>query len=300
MEEKVLSRQKTKLGLSLGILIIVSNLTMSLIYLILQLMKVEKDVLNSYLVTYIANAISIYVVGYLVLKLIVRKTEQIEPKEKKKMKFGELLVLICVTIGGAQFVNIITQMIINIVKILLKIEINNNVQELITNSNPLFTVLFVVIIGPIFEELIFRGTLFKKLRVYGDKTAILYTAIAFGLFHCNIAQIPFAIVVGLFLGYAQTKTNNIIYPIILHMALNSISALTIIAMQFGLEAMQMGIVLVMIALMLFAIIFLPIRLSTKKLNISNESKFEKKKLYKNIGYIFSVISVVLLTIVSAI
>lgn len=300
MEEKVLLRQKRKLGLSLGILIIVSNLAMFLIYFVLQLMKVEESILESYLVTYIANALSIYVIGYLVLKLILRKTEQVEAKEKKKMKFGELIALIGVTIGGAQFVNVITQMIINIVKILLKIEISNNVQEIITNSNPIFTILFVAIIGPIFEELMFRGTLLNKLRVYGDKTAILYTAIAFGLFHCNISQIPFAIAVGLFLGYAKIKTNNIIYPIIMHMAINSMSALSVIAMQFGLVSMQMAIVLVMMALMLFAIIFLPIRLSTKKLDISNESKYEKKKLYTNIGYIFSVISVIILTIVAAI
>ena len=38
----------------------------------------------------------------------------------------------------------------------------------------------------------------------------------------------------------------------------------------------------------------------KEVKIENESKYEKKNLYKNIGYIFSVISIVILTIVSAI
>ena len=37
-----------------------------------------------------------------------------------------------------------------------------------------------------------------------------------------------------------------------------------------------------------------------EVKIENESKYEKKNLYKNIGYIFSVISIVILTIVSAI
>lgn len=300
MDEKVLIRQKRKIGLSLGLLIIVSNIAMIVIYLILQLLKVEKDVLNSYLVNYIANAVSIYGIGYLVFKLILRKTERAEKKEKKKMKFWEFIALICVTIGSAQFVNLICQMIINIVKIICNIEISNNVQEIIINSNPIFTVIFVAIIGPIFEELMFRGTLFEKLRVYGDKTAILYTAIAFGLFHCNINQIPFAIVVGLFLGYAKAKTNNIIYPIIIHMALNSISAVTVIATQFGLIALQIGIVLAIMALILFTMIFLPIRLATKKLNIDNENKFEKKKLYKNIGYIFSIVVIAIFTVIAAI
>ena len=301
MDEKMLIKQKRKIGLSLGLLIVASNVAMILIYLILMyVVKAEKDILNSYLITYIANAISIYVIGYSIFKLILRKTDEIDKPEKKKMKIGEFILLIFATIGGAQLVNIFFQIIINVIKLLLKIEIQDNVQDLITNANPIFTVIFVVIIGPIFEELIFRGTLFKKLKVYGDKTAILYTAIAFGLFHCNISQIPFAIVVGLFLGYAKARTNNIIYPIIMHMAVNSISALMIIAMQYNLELMQIGLVLAIMALMLFAIIFLPIRLSVKKLNISNENKYTKKNLYKNIGYIFSIISVIITTLITAI
>ena len=95
-------------------------------------------------------------------------------------------------------------------------------QDLITNANHIFTVIFVVIIGPIFEELIFRGLLLKKLRVYGDKTAIIYTGIAFGLFHTNLSQILFATVIGFVMAYVVCKTNDIKYSMIIHIIINCI------------------------------------------------------------------------------
>ena len=58
--------------------------------------------------------------------------------------------------------------------------------------------------------------------------------------------------------------------------------------------------LLIFACIILTLIFVSIKLSNKEVKIENESKYEKKNLYKNIGYIFSVISIVILTIVSAI
>ena len=161
-------------------------------------------------------------------------------------------------------------------------------------------VIYIMILAPIAEELIFRGTLLKKLRVFGDKTAIIYTAIAFGLFHCNIAQIPFAITAGLILAYTVVKTNNIVYSIILHMILNGLSVALTILLKGNQYIIIMLIMLLIFACIILTLIFVSIKLSNKEVKIENESKYEKKNLYKNIGYIFSVISIVILTIVSAI
>ena len=222
-----------------------------------------------------------------------------EPK-KKKITIANFLLLIAILIGSAQIVNIITQIILTIIKSIFSIQINNNVAELMETSDSISLILFAVILGPLFEELIFRGTLLKKLRVFGDKTAIIYTAIAFGLFHCNIAQIPFAITAGLILAYTVVKTNNIVYSIILHMILNGLSVALTILLKGNQYIIIMLIMLLIFACIILTLIFVPIKLSNKEVKIENESKYEKKNLYKNIGYIFSVISIVILTIVSAI
>lgn len=298
MDENILE-QKKKIGISLGIFLIISYLAAYALTFLVNKLNIANNE-NKYLITYIINAISIYLIGYLFTKLILKNTDEIEKREKKKLKFSEFLLLVSITIGGAQITNIATQMIMTIVKLIFKIEINNDITTLIQESSTIYLIIFAAILGPIFEELIFRGTMLKKLRVYGDKTAILYTAIAFGLFHCNIAQIPFAIVCGLILGYVVVKTNNIIYPIILHIILNSISVILTTLLKLKLWPVIVLIMLFVFTCIILTLVFVPIKLATNKVKIENESKYEKKNLYKNIGYIFSIIVVIILTIVEAI
>lgn len=75
--------------------------------------------------------------------------------------------------------------------------------------------LYVTILGPISEELLFRGLLLRLIKPWGKQTAILVSALVFGLFHGNIIQIPFAFLVGLVLGYV-TVEYSIIWAIVLH------------------------------------------------------------------------------------
>lgn len=75
--------------------------------------------------------------------------------------------------------------------------------------------LYITILGPISEELLFRGLLLRILKPCGKQTAILVSAMVFGLFHGNIIQIPFAFLVGLVLGYVAVEY-SIIWAMVLH------------------------------------------------------------------------------------
>ena len=75
--------------------------------------------------------------------------------------------------------------------------------------------IYASFLGPIAEELLFRGVLIRQLRPWGKQTAILVSAIAFGLFHGNVIQTPFAFMVGLVLGYV-TVEYSIYWAIVLH------------------------------------------------------------------------------------
>lgn len=81
-------------------------------------------------------------------------------------------------------------------------------------------ILTTVILAPIVEEYTFRYFTLNKLRKYGDKTAIIVTAVLFGLFHMNFEQCIYATAIGLVLGYVVCKTGRVRYSIILHMLLN--------------------------------------------------------------------------------
>ena len=289
-------KQKRKLGLSVGLIILIPNVVSLLLSLLLKKLGVETAE-NKYIFAYIINAVSIYVVGYTVFRLFLRKTEHVENREKKKLKFWEFILFICVTIGGTQFVNLIFQVIVMIVKSALNIQINNNVAELIQNANPVLTVFFAVILGPTFEELIFRGTLLKRLRVYGDKTAIIYTAIMFGLFHCNIEQIPFAIACGLILGYAYTKTNNLLYPITFHICMNGFSILLSVFLKNGMMSAVILQEAILMILIILALVFVPVFLTTGRVKVTNnEAVYDNKKLYRNIGFVCTTVITAVFTV----
>lgn len=85
-----------------------------------------------------------------------------------------------------------------------------------------------VVIGPILEELIFRKLMLDRTRAYGEKTAIIFSAICFGLFHGNLTQFLYAGCVGLFLGYVYCKTGKILHTMIMHMLLNGTSSIILL------------------------------------------------------------------------
>lgn len=84
--------------------------------------------------------------------------------------------------------------------------------------------LFTIAVLPaLLEEMVWRGYILRSLRAYGDGFAVVVSALLFSLMHGNLRQIPFAFIVGLFLGYLYVQTNNIWIPILVHFINNSIS-----------------------------------------------------------------------------
>lgn len=89
------------------------------------------------------------------------------------------------------------------------------------NSNVAVTLLSTGILGPIIEELMFRGIIYNELKSkYSNMKSILITTIFFAIIHINIIQILYALIIGFILIFVYEKYNNIKAPIILHMASN--------------------------------------------------------------------------------
>lgn len=87
-------------------------------------------------------------------------------------------------------------------------------------------VIAVAVIPPLAEELAFRGTVLQPLRKYGDKFAIIISALVFALLHGNLIQAPFALIVGLGLGYAVCVTGSIWTSVVIHFLNNLFSVCT--------------------------------------------------------------------------
>ena len=89
----------------------------------------------------------------------------------------------------------------------------------------------MVIVAPIVEELIFRKIVIDRLSVFGDRNAIIFSSVAFGLIHVNLYQFFYATALGFILGYVYTKTRNVKYSIFMHMLINFLGSVVVIFAQ---------------------------------------------------------------------
>ena len=81
--------------------------------------------------------------------------------------------------------------------------------------------LSAVIAAPIVEEVIFRGVVLGSFRkVFLACVSIIVSALIFGLYHMNPVAIVYASIMGIIAGIVYEKRQNLLFPIILHMANN--------------------------------------------------------------------------------
>lgn len=113
--------------------------------------------------------------------------------------------------------NIVVKMKIIFVKLASKIsifsksvEIMNKSNEGMSGGNPTGIFLLAVILTPIFEEVVFRGIVFCAVeKVTNTFGAISITAIIFGVFYMNLAQLVFTMIMGIVAAIVYMKTRNI-------------------------------------------------------------------------------------------
>lgn len=85
-------------------------------------------------------------------------------------------------------------------------------------------IIAIAIIGPVLEELLFRGAITKALlQQYNPTKAILISALLFGVLHINPAQIIPAFLSGILLAWTYYKTASLLPCILMHIVHNSLS-----------------------------------------------------------------------------
>ena len=130
----------------------------------------------------------------------------------------------------------------------------NQVMENLDMSKGILTVVYVVIIGPISEELIFRGAIFDRFRIaYSFWIANALQALLFGVYHMNLIQGLYAFLLGMLLGMIAYATGSILASIATHMIFNATTYLLQTAALSG------GIVFLILLLISIFILFLGVR-----------------------------------------
>lgn len=88
-------------------------------------------------------------------------------------------------------------------------------------GNTPISFLYIGLIGPIAEELIFRGVAFQKAKkVMPFIAANIFQALLFGIYHMNLIQGLYAFAIGLCFGLVRYAFHSLTASILLHMSVN--------------------------------------------------------------------------------
>ncbi|WP_299994430.1 type II CAAX endopeptidase family protein [uncultured Clostridium sp.] len=299
MELKIKEENKkvfNRIGLAMLVSMILVNVIQIIFFNIIG--KVNQDLLSASWINYIALAISYYLIGFPVFYFMIKGLPEGEKREDKKLGVWEIVKFCFISYSLMYIFNFLTNIFIILISIFKGSEVVNPLQNIIEGSSLILTLIFVGILSPIIEEMMFRGIMLNKLRRYGDKVAIVTTALLFGLFHANFSQFFYATVLGLIFAYVTLKTGTIKYSIILHIFVNMMGSFIIpLIIGDGSNLVAYGCVLFLV--LLISIVGLVLLIKDRK-NISlldGEVKLEKgtafKTIWINLGMIlFTVICLV--------
>lgn len=166
-------------------------------------------------VTYVGSGVPLYLIAMPIAVMLMGKSTVIETRKfdmKPGLFFKLLLMCLPMMWAGSVFGSMLSMVLSNG-------EATDRVADLAMQTN-IWNVVFLVIVGPIFEEWLFRKQLIDHTRKYGEKTSILLSGLAFGLFHMNLFQFFYAFLLGLMFGYVYTRTSKLRYSTAMHMIIN--------------------------------------------------------------------------------
>lgn len=139
---------------------------------------------------------------------------------KKAFRSKNILAIFGSGIGGC----IVLTMLLSGLSVLLPdvfIAYNNSMKNL-TDSSMAVTVVYVLLIGPVSEEFIFRGAILDRFYLaFPFWAANILQAALFGIYHANLIQGLYAFCLGLVLGLIRYLTGSMLGSILTHILFNA-------------------------------------------------------------------------------
>lgn len=153
-----------------------------------------------------------------------REIEKVVYGEKEKKKLAEVLKEILFIAASTATLAIAVN---NFLAMTPLIELSTGFKEANTAffaGEILFELTGSCLVIPFAEELLFRGVVYKRLRIlFGITPAIILSAVLFGILHMNLVQFLYAAILGMFLAFLVEKTGKLSSAVLGHMTANLVA-----------------------------------------------------------------------------
>lgn len=300
VEEKMNRKIISTIGWALSALVVFSQIGGIIVAIICE--KFIPDLAKSSIYNFIVSILPIYLIALPIFLLIIRKIPKYDINEKSNLTIVEFIKVLIISFGAMYIFNLLGVGVNFLISLLKGSEVANPLADLLSKVNLLESLIFVGILAPIMEELIFRKILLSRLRKFGDSFSIFFSALAFGMFHGNLSQFFYAVALGCILGYIVVKTGTIKYSIALHMCINIFGSVVIpgiVSMNNIIATEIIGFVYIFIiigSIVLFINNKKNIVLDDNCISLTKKEKF--KLMFANAGMIiYTILFFLLITIV---
>ncbi len=161
-------------------------------------------------------------------------------KQGRPMTLGAFLLILPVFMGGQAVSQLITP-ILDYLLGLVGLSLSDTIEMSSPSTDTFSMFLYIGLLAPISEEILFRGLILRQLEPYGKKFAIFASSFLFGIFHGNLVQTPYAFLVGLVLGYVAMEF-NVLWAMVLHMINNLLLGDTLLRLIASLSELTQEII----------------------------------------------------------
>lgn len=136
--------------------------------------------------------------------------------------------------------------------------------EAIYGGGMFWTVIGVVFVIPVVEEIMFRGLIYNRMRNYaGAVPAILVSALYFAIYHMNVPQGIYAFMLGVLMAWVYYRFKTILAPILFHVSANAVSVVLTYSEKFNTMTDAQYIILCVVSLVIAALMVVAIVFTVK-------------------------------------
>ncbi len=174
----------------------------------------------------ILSTLIVYGCAMPLIALLVRKMKVQKP-QYHKMKWWQFLIGFVICYALVFVSNLAGTTVTTIIGLLKGSAVDNGVVAVVSNGNMLVNFVSMVVLAPIVEELVFRKLIIDRTAQYGQTVSIIASGLMFGLFHGNLNQFAYALVLGCFFAFIYLRTGNIKITIAMHAILNFMGSMVV-------------------------------------------------------------------------
>lgn len=207
------------LGICVGLLA-VNMLMMGIVSIIFSAFIKDSNKINNYIyiIAFIGDIITLILVH-----LMFYDKKILSKATFKQIKLNEIINISLLGVGLSVILLILTDILTKFIPSYMDVQ-----NQLQSASDSLFPLVIVILLIPIYEEILFRYVIFGHLKEnYNILSAVIVQALVFAVAHGNIVQGIYAFLLGIALALMYMYSESLVGSIILHIVFNLLGTLII-------------------------------------------------------------------------